>query len=159
MFIRKIINDNLYNQLIVKRKCQICNGYSFSDVNICWVSQSPMILNWLSLGFGLLIRRNEPFQDVTLGFRKLSWIFFTLLWHSKDQMSSWFIKGKIVRWIDWTETILNCSLKYDSPPLKVLFKVHLSKAHTLAVGIAWQPLDNTTALGRVRPPLMCCQRL
>lgn len=48
---------------------------------------SYLIVKWICLGFGLLLKHNKKSEDMNLSFRKLRWAFFTtfltLFWHNK----------------------------------------------------------------------------
>lgn len=61
----------LYHLNLVTNNQPIVNNYnfsSFSNVRICYFSFSCMIVNWIALGFGLLVRK-KTFADITFYLR------------------------------------------------------------------------------------------
>ncbi len=50
----------------------------------CFLVSLVFYENWISSGFGLLVIKNETFEDVTLDFGKSWWTFFTIFWHFID---------------------------------------------------------------------------
>lgn len=58
--------DNLVS-VIFQEKCEPYAVSSFFSVRICCCSLLFMIVNEVSLGFGLLVGKRKQFEDVTLG--------------------------------------------------------------------------------------------
>lgn len=80
--LRKLVNrqkiltfNNTYVIHLSSKKHQKLIDFSFSN-GICFVY---MILNWSSLGFGLLVRQNRISEEIILDHGKLWWPFFTIL--------------------------------------------------------------------------------
>lgn len=74
-FIKFRFTAELLLQQKVNQQKKICS--SFSNVNICGDSLFYIIVNWISLSFGLLFWQNKAFEDVTCGsgsFLLLNWV-------------------------------------------------------------------------------------
>lgn len=65
--------------LFSKQKRQIFDGSNFSNMKTCCFYSSYMIVNGIFGGFGVLTWQNKAFDDVTLGSRKL-WFLFKLFY-------------------------------------------------------------------------------
>lgn len=67
---------------IIKQKFQMSAGSSFTNVRICCYSVFHIIIYWLCLCFGLLVRPKKQFEEpwtMETWHRNLSQLFFT--WH------------------------------------------------------------------------------
>ncbi len=49
------------------------SDFSYKIVKICCFSLSPMIVNWISLDLGLLVKQTKTFEYVTMGSCKNNW--------------------------------------------------------------------------------------
>ncbi len=64
---------NIYS--FIQQKLQTFHCFSFSNMKICCFSLSKMIVNWISLSLGLLIRQNKPSEDIPWAPGASDWYF------------------------------------------------------------------------------------